>query len=162
MVSKTAPRPEEGDFLRKDYAFLLERIYYFLEDLSPDEQGLIVFDEIEKARARILIGQMERYFIRTRKGRLRSGRIVPQPFFVHSELTTAVQLADLMAYSLNWGFRLPYMTEPARSEMEKYGRMAADLRYKGVRYDELGLREWPVFGIVYIDDLRSKDEREEE
>lgn len=119
LVSPGAPQPSK-DFLRKDYAYLFERFFYFLEDISPDEMGLIVFDELEKSSCRRLIDQMAYYFLHTHRGRLRSSRIVPEPFFVHSDLTTAVQVADIIAYSLNWGLRLNRMDRPTRPEMERF------------------------------------------
>lgn len=124
--------------------------------------GLIVFDELEKVKSKILLGQIERYFLETEKGYQRSARIVPEPFFVHSDLTTAVQLADIVAYSLNWGFRLKTMTEPTRPEMEPYGKQAFGLKYVGDRVDDLNLKEWAVYGIFHLDDLRPKHEREVE
>jgi hypothetical protein len=161
MVAPDAPRPVE-DFLRKDYAFLFERYFYYLEDVSAEETGLIVFDELERARCRRLLDQMGRYFLHTARGRYRSGRIVPEPFFVHSDLTTAVQIADIVAYSLNWGFRLRQMDQPTRLEMEPFGQLAFDLRYVGHRRSEVDGEVWPVYGVIYIDDLRPREEREEE
>lgn len=162
MVVRGAPRPPSGKYLRKDYAYLFERIFYYLEDISPDEQGIIVFDEIEKASARLLIDQMEEYFLNTAKGRMRSSRIIPQPFFVHSELTTAVQIADILAYCLNWGFRITRMNQPIREEMKEYGELASGIRYIGRRFDEFDSQEWPVWGVVELSDLRPRTEREEE
>lgn len=161
MVAPDAPQPG-GDFLRKDYAYLFERYFYYLEDVSDDETGLIVFDELERARCRRLLDQMEHYFLHTDRGRCRSGRIVPEPFFVHSDLTTAVQIADIVAYSLNWGLRLHRMDRPTRPEMESFGQWAFGLRYVGHRRSELDEETWPVYGIIYIDDLRSRVERDEE
>ncbi len=161
MVHKDAPRPSAQSFLRKDYAYLFERFFYYLESLPSDEEmGLVAFDELEKAQSRILINQLERYFLDTEKGYRRSSRIVPEPFFVHSDLTTAVQLADIVGYCLNWGVRLNRMTEPTRREIEPYGRMAFDLRYVGKHVDEM-LKEWPIYGIFYLEDLRPRREREE-
>jgi len=160
MVRKDAPRLAENSFLRKDYAYLFERFFYYLESISDEEIGLVVFDELEKAQSRILINQLERYFVDTEKGYRRSTRIVPEPFFVHSDLTTAVQLADIISYCLNWGVRLNRMTEPTRNEIEPFAQMAFDARYVGKRTDEL--KEWPIYGIFYIEDLRPKSEREEE
>jgi hypothetical protein len=160
LVSTNAPRAADPDMLRRDYAFLFQRFYYYLEDRSPAEMGLVVFDELEKAKSRILIQQMERYFLETEKGYERSSRIVPEPFFVHSDLTTAVQLADIVAYCLNWGTRLNKMTEPTRPEIEPLARIAFDMRYVGKRFDEADGREWPVYGVFYADDLRPKQERE--
>ena len=161
MVDKKAPRPADPGFLRKDYAFFLERFFYYLEDTSPNEMGLLVFDEREKAQCRILLDQMTKYFLETRKGYTRSSRIVPEPFFVHSDLTTAVQLADIAAYCLNWGIRLNNMVEPVRSEIEHLAHAAFDLRYVGHRTDELSGQEWTQYGVFYLSDLRPKHEQEE-
>ncbi|RPH63534.1 MAG: DUF3800 domain-containing protein, partial [Chloroflexi bacterium] len=153
MISCDAPQPRKS-YLRKDYAFLLERYFYYLEDILTDEMGLLVFDEHDKAFCKRLIAQMEYYFNETFKGRARSIRIVPEPFFVHSDITTAVQVADLVAYSLNWGLRMSNkMDKPTRSEIEEFGQLALKLEYTGIRDGK------PVYGIKYIDDLRPRDER---
>jgi hypothetical protein len=124
---------------------------------------LIVFDELEKARCRILLDQLERYFLETEKGYQRSARIVPEPFLVHSDLTTAIQLADIVAYCFNWGTRLrPRMTAPTRPEVEPFARVAFDMRYVGKRYDESGEKGWPYYGVFYLDDPRPRHEREGE
>ncbi|HOU14884.1 MAG TPA: DUF3800 domain-containing protein [Anaerolineae bacterium] len=158
MVDPHSPRPE-GNFLRKDYAYLFERFYYYLEDISVDEMGVIVFDELEKARCQRLLTQMETYFLQTYNGRMRSSRIIPEPFFVHSDLTTLVQLADIVAYSLNWGLRLNRMYAPTRVDLEPFGQQAFDLRYVGHRFDEREIAR-AVYGVTYIDDLRPREERE--
>ena len=160
IVHKDAPRPNDPLMLRRDYAFLFQRFYYYLENYSPTEMGIVVFDELEKAKSRILVNQMERYYMETEKGYRRSSRIVPEPFFVHSDLTTAVQLADIVAYCLNWGMRLNKMTEPVREEIKPYADYVFNMRYVGKRLDEIDSKEWPVYGIFYLDDLRPKKERE--
>ena len=159
MVDPTAPRPGAGDYLRRDYAFLFERFYYQLEATAPSEMGLIVFDELDKAQSRILLDQMGGYFLRTATGYRRSARIVPEPFFVHSDLTTAVQLADLVAYCASWAIRLNHMTKPAREELKPLAQLVFDLRYVGRRLDEQDGREWPVYGMFYLDDLRPSRDR---
>ncbi len=162
LVDTKAPRTPDPNLLRRDYAFLFQRFYYYLEDRSPTEMGLIVFDELEKAKSRVLIQQMARYFLETEKGYQRSSRIVPEPFFVHSDLTTAVQLADIVAYCLNWGTRLNKMKEPTRKEIEPLATIAFNMRYVGKRFDESDGKEWPVYGMFYVEDLRPKQEREAE
>ena len=158
IVNPAAPR-SQADFLRKDYSYLLERFFYYLEDVSPIEMGIVVFDELEKAQCRILLNQMERYFADTVRGRIRSARIIPEPFFVHSDLTTAIQLTDIIAYSLNWGFRLDKMIKPTRKEMEEFGQLAFELRYVGKRVNDADGQIWPVYGITYLEDLRPRVER---
>lgn len=49
IVQLNAPRHADPSFLRKDYAYLFERFYHYLEAVSTDEMGLVVFDELEKA-----------------------------------------------------------------------------------------------------------------
>lgn len=159
LVSTTAQTPADPNMLRRDYAFLFQRFYHYLEDRSTSEMGLVVFDELEKAKSRILIQQMEKYFLETEKGYHRSSRIVPEPFFVHSDLTTAVQLADIVAYCFNWGTRLNKMTEPTRREIEPLAQAAFDMRYVGRRFDESDGQVWPVYGVFYLEDLRPRQER---
>ena len=81
-----------------------ERYFYFLETLPFRERGLVVFDELEKTQAHGLLQQMAAYFLGHEVGRYRIVRIVPEPFFVHSDLTTGVFLADLTAYILGWSW----------------------------------------------------------
>lgn len=123
------------DFLRKDYSFLFERFFHFLNGRpeTPNPMGTIVFDELEKRQSQILMGQMERYFLHTRKGRTRSRLIIPEPLFVHSDLTSMIQMADLVAYIVSWGVRLEGgarpMTKPKRDELAPFARQVCNLRY---------------------------------
>jgi hypothetical protein len=162
MVNKQAEHPSDEDMLRRDYSFLFQRFFYYLEDKSHDEMGLIVFDELEKAQCGSRIQQFERYFLETTKGYARSSRIVPEPFFVHSDLTTAVQLADIVAYCANWAIRVNYrMTEPVRGELIPFGEQIQAMSYYGKRSDlPGGTTLWPQYGIFYVDDLRPKKERQ--
>ena len=44
-------------------------------------------------------------------------RFVPAEWLAHSELTTAVQIADLVAYLVAWGVRVGSMEQPCRPEL---------------------------------------------
>lgn len=114
-VDRDAPRPESS-YLRKDYAYLFERFFYFLEERADSPRGIVVFDELEKAQRHLLVDQMRLYFLETATGRRRAWRVVPEPFFAHSDLTTAVQLADLVAYIVSWGARIPGRMDRDRRE----------------------------------------------
>jgi hypothetical protein len=155
IVSNTSQRPEGLSFLRKDYAFLFERFYYYLEDRPGDPMGVVVFDELEKSRCHLLIHQMETYFLKSEKGRMRSSRIVPEPFFVHSDLTTAIQIADLVAYITCWGVQVGQMPEPPRPELAALANQVCQLRYRAVREIE-GRGDFVVWSFAVIDDLSSK------
>ena len=151
MVPREAPRPDRGDALRKDYAFLFERFYYFLNGLPGDPMGYLVFDELDRSAAHILLGQVKGYFVNTRNGRSRSRLIIPEPFFVHSDLTTLIQTADIVAYVISWGLRLRRMTAPAREELSPLVDLIRRLEFK--RGTEGG--EW-IYGLKLIDDLRPR------
>jgi hypothetical protein len=115
--------------LRKDYAFLFERFYTFLELQASGQRGIVVFDELERSQSHLLIGQMERYFVDTYTGRKRRSRILPEPFFVHSHLTTGIHLPDLVAYITSWGVRVRGMEAEARVELRSLSAATERLGY---------------------------------
>ncbi len=158
IVDRDAIRTESGG-LRKDYGYLFERFFYFLDDWKYDERGIIVFDELEKSRSHILVEQAHKYFKNTAIGKLRAGLIIPEPLFVHSDLTTGVQIADLIAYTISWGFRMRQMTRPHRIELAPYARQVASLRHKTTR-DVGGNPNFDIWSFAYIDDLRTRSERD--
>jgi hypothetical protein len=153
IIPRGAPRPGTG-FLRKDYSYFFQRFFYFLEDRSPHELGLVIFDELERAQCHLLIDQMARYFQETNPGKQRAARIIPEPFFVHSHLTTAIQIADLIAYIVSWGLRIPSMKEPGRPELSELAGLVWELRHETRRED----RDFRSF--VVIQDLRPLEQRE--
>jgi hypothetical protein len=146
------PRTYEAvEYLRKDQVFLLERYFYFLE--LKKETGLIVMDESDKMEDRRFVGRMERYFSKTATGRYRTTWIVPAPFFVSSDMSYAIQAADVCIYCVNWGYRMlsSGMSAPVRREIqEEFGPALGQLQFDGE-----GCREGKVFrtkGVVYVPD----------
>jgi len=157
IVHPDSPVPARREHLRKDYAYLFERFFYFLEDSDPRAMGIVVFDELEKVMSHILIDQMHGYFVGTLTGRRRAAQVVPEPLFVHSELTTGIQLADFVAYLISWGFRTGGMDGEVREELRPFVERVARLRYRAVR-KKLGNPEFNVWSFAVIDDLRARDE----
>ena len=139
------------DFLRKGVVFLLERFFYFLE--REKEHGVLVMDETDKQEDRRFVARLERYFSNTFTGRYRTAWIVPTPFFVSSDMTSAVQAADLCIYCINWGFRLPRlgMNADRRDEIATmFRKNLADLQFRGQGYRDG--RVFSTYGIVYVPD----------
>ncbi len=159
IVHPKAPTPV-GTGLRKDYAYLFERFFYFVDDQALHERGLVVFDELERSRAHLLVDQMAAYFRQTQTGRMRSGRILPEPFFVHSDLTTGTQVADLVAYVISWNVRVSRMRARRREELDEFGRMVLNLRYRATVAHPGYPQGFNVWSFAVIDDLRPRDERE--
>lgn len=115
--------------LRRDYASLFERYFDFLGEQAGQPQGLVIFDELERSRSHVLIEQMDEYFERSEAGRGRSARILPEPLFVHSDLSTLVQVADLVAYLVSWAVRVDGLDQPARGELRALGDRVYRLRH---------------------------------
>lgn len=156
IIARDASKPVDEDLLRKDYAYLFERFYYFLEDTDATASGIVVFDELERSSSHLLVSQMDYYFRHTVKGRQRAGQIIPQPFFVHSDLTTGIQLADLLAYTLSWGFRTPQYPQP-RAELGGLVGRACQMRHRA--YREVGDNpNFLVWSFAVLSDLRARDD----
>jgi hypothetical protein len=157
-VDRKSPTPSP-QHLRKDYAYLFERFFYFLEDVDSTSSGIVVFDELEKSQSHILLDQMDWYFEFTAKGRQRASQIIPEPFFVHSDLTTGIQLADLVAYVISWGVRFEGMNEPAREELKSFAEQVCRLRHRAVR-EVNGNSNFGIWSFAFITDLRPRDEQD--
>jgi len=141
----------ETDYLRKDHVFLFERFSYFLE--AQAEHGLIVMDESEKNLDKKFVAKMEAYFTRTSTGRNRSYYIVPAPLFVSSDMTYAVQAADICLYAINWGVRLPSLG----TGLSRRDDIATEFepKLRRLQWEGEGYRDGHVFrswGIVFVPD----------
>lgn len=140
------------DILRKDHVFLFERFFYLLE--QQQQHGIIVMDEVEKSADRKFVRMMEAYFTKTQTGRYRSTRVVPVPLFVASDMSYAVQAADLCIYAINWGFRVPSygMDAEKRDEVaDLAGSWLNRLQFKGQGYRDGQV--YNTFGIFFVPDL---------
>jgi hypothetical protein len=127
VVAKTAAESE--DHTDQDDYYPLG--IHYVQQMGQDRIGLVV-STTDKAQSARLCRQMAGYFLATGEGQTLSASIVPEPFFVHSDLTTAVQLADIVGYVLNWGFMTRNtMTEPRRDEIKPFADMVFSLSYKG-------------------------------
>jgi len=113
--------------LRSDLAVMFERYGEHVlqragsvEDPVQSDIGFVVFDELERGQCRRLLHQMENFFLRTRRGRALRHTIIPEAFFVHSDLTTGTQVADIVIYILNWAYRSDRLNKPLRRELAPY------------------------------------------
>lgn len=158
IVEPSAMRPMAGH-LRKDFVYLFERYFYLLESMPPRERGMIVFDERDQAQSHVLIQQMAAYFLGTETGRYRSARVVPEPLFVHSDLTTGVFLADIVAYVLAWAWRSGRMSAPIRAELQPLVQKIHEMQYRGEKPIADGSGVHRLYGIIFLDDLRPRNEK---
>lgn len=157
IVEPTAPAPQ-GSALRKDYSYLFQRFFLFLEEACHSQQGIVVFDELERSQSHVLVHQMSEYFQKTATGRLRASRILPEPMFVHSELTSLIQVADLIVYVISWAVRIKGMEAPPRPELADIAEAVRTLRWRTTVTNTDG--EFERWSFAYIDDLRPRAEKE--
>ncbi|MEN9522142.1 MAG: hypothetical protein RL065_519 [Bacteroidota bacterium] len=138
------------ELLSRQYIYLFERFYYFLEDKGDSGNGILVLDEFEKTSSQLLIQQIEKYFKSSLKGRVFSSLIIPEPFFVHSDLSTGVQIADILSYVINWSMRLRNMPEKnQRKELLPFVEQIKILRYLTKR--EVGdVPDMNIWSVVKI------------
>jgi hypothetical protein len=140
---------KDAGMLRRDYIYLFERFYYFLEDNPLEPRGIVVFDELDKSASHLLLNQMDKYFKYTVKGRARSSLIIPEPFFVHSDLTTGIQVVDFVAYLLSWNFRIKELDKPGREELNSLVELVKTLRYRTTREIE-NIKEHVIWSVTVV------------
>ena len=158
IVNPAAVLSAEPHMLRRDYALLFRRFAHYVQETGKDSIGIVVFDERDQKQSRRLFEQMENYFLKTNEGRSLSACVLPEPLFVHSDLTMAVRIADVVSYIINWGFRLPHMSGKQREEMKPYANLIYSLSYKG-QVEAMDGSFKPLYGIIYLDDFLGNYDR---
>ena len=134
--------------LRRDYTFLFERFFYFLEDQTPLSFGNLILSDLNKYT--VSANTVSDYFLKTTKGKLRSKLIIPEPFYARGRLNILFQATSLLAYSLSWGFRTPTMHEAVRPELAEVAATFRSMRYLHTSRD--GKKDW---SFKFIADLWS-------
>jgi hypothetical protein len=76
---------------------------------------------------------------------------------VHSDLTTGVQIADLVAYCISWGYRDQRLTKPHREELAGFAGQIRPLIHKTNRRIDGKWRS--VWSFSLIHDLRTRIEK---
>jgi hypothetical protein len=112
-----------------------------------------IASEVEKMNDRRFVRWLQNYLAKTQTGRQRTQWIVPTPLFVASDMTHAVQAADLCIYAINWGFRLPShgMDGPVRAEIaDEFAGWLGQLQFCGEGYKAGAV--FKCWGIVFVPD----------
>lgn len=102
---KLEPYMTEEKLHRKAYELLLERIQSFLSEYHRKHFGVIVVDDVSRQMNRSLAMKHSYFQRRGTSAGLLLRNIVETPFFVRSELSNGIQLADLCAYNVYRAFR---------------------------------------------------------
>lgn len=89
---------------KKAYELLLERIEQFMAEYHDKHQALIVMDDTGSHLNRA-VAMKHAFLQRAGNRHVKFPHIVEYPFFTASELSSGVQLADLLAYNVYRAFR---------------------------------------------------------
>jgi hypothetical protein len=164
LFAPNTPRPapdEARRFLGKEVMFLLQRYHAHLCGYKDGAAGLMIMDEIGRSRCKKSLSVISGYFARTEHGKEWADVIVPEPFYVRSELTTMIHIADIVAYIINWGYRTGPINEPAREEMLPFGKYIREMTVTTETTDGEG-KTWRMWSIHFIQDLRPSGARGED
>jgi len=97
---------------RTSYEFMLERFQQYLAIYHRRHMGIVVIDDTSKQLNRSLA---EKHTFIRRNGSssgLQLSNIVEAPFFIPSEMSNGIQLADLCAYTVFKAFRSGKLEDP--------------------------------------------------
>ena len=86
------------------YELILEGIQYYMNESHSKHNALIVMDHMDK-RLNRAIAMKQASLLRSGNKNMKFPAVVEYPFFVNSELSNGVQLADLLAYNVYRAFR---------------------------------------------------------
>jgi hypothetical protein len=149
---------EYEHYLRKDHALLMERFYRFLQEQNDD--GFLIMDQCEKKFDKKFKKQLHNYFKKTEIGKKQSEFIIPEPFFIESDINYFIQIADLIIYIINHGYRkAPFMNKPARKEIkDKYEEKIRSLEFfttDKIKRDGKTI-DGSIYGIKLVKDIYKK------
>ena len=94
---------EGGKMHAMAYEFILERIQHYMRDNQKGQKAIIVMDDSGKQLNKIITLNHATYQRRGNRN-MEFPAIIEYPFFVRSELSNGVQLADLLAYTVYHAF----------------------------------------------------------
>lgn len=89
----------------KAWELLCEKIENFMEENHPKHNAIVIADDIGLQHNKALAGKHSSLYRRNTSSGLRLKHIIEMPFFVRSEVSEGVQLADLCAYNILRAFR---------------------------------------------------------
>ena len=134
---------------KKAYEILLERIQHYMEHKHKKHNALIVMDDTGEQLNR-KVTSMHSRLLGAGNNNMKFSNIIEYPFFVSSELSTGVQLADLIAYTTYYTFK---HNEPEYSYMKKIRPYIA--RHGDDHSRLAGLKVWPNQATQFMETLHA-------
>lgn len=147
------PKPTQEAFeslnqliLPKSYKYLFERIGKCCLGINLQEKGLMIFDSQDMRKNEILSRRMSNFFYRSKAG-VFMNNIIPEPYFVSSNICYGIQIADLIAYIVGQRFA-------GRTELIPLYKQIKEIEFQCLDDDI----EYPIHGIKHIKEESPKEE----
>ncbi len=109
----------EEYLLPRGYIYLFERINICCSQINENEKGILIFDSQDMRKNEILSKQIGGFFHKSKKG-FSLNQIVPEPYFVSSNICYGIQLADLIAYIVGHKFAHRNELKPFYDQIKEF------------------------------------------
>lgn len=106
------------------YKFLMRRVNKFVLENFPERRAVFLFDSQDDRSNKRLAIRFTDFLYKTKKG-WEFKNILDTPFFVNSEMTPGIQIADLFAYIINKRFQ-----QKKKRPIEKYYQEIKGLQFE--------------------------------
>ena len=104
IIDKLHFKGQPQQVVDKAHELLIERIENYLREFHDKHNGIIIYDEKNKQNMKALSVLQQQFIQRKRTSAISIRHLIEIPFFVKSEFSNGIQLADLCAYSVNKAF----------------------------------------------------------
>ncbi len=121
------------------FNLLLERVELMMAESSPDEMAVVAFDSQEAGSDRNRALQFGNFLYGNPAGRAMQ-HIIDTPFFVDSQATKGIQIADLFAYIVS-------QQNLGKQELSSYFNRIREMEWHSQRTDA----EHPMRGFRFLD-----------
>lgn len=163
-IKKGTQKPKNfkfENFLRKDHCYLFERFFFLLKVCKED--GLVIMDQVEKALDKKFSRQLKSFLYKSPFGRKLGVKIVPEPLFIESDISSLIQVADVCIYAINTGYRkATALKEPHREEVRtRFENIIHELQFYCNQYKyKNGKRvSYPLWGITFTPKPYTEEKR---
>ncbi|MEW6203584.1 MAG: DUF3800 domain-containing protein [bacterium] len=127
------------EFMPQEHDFLFQRFYDCVVKTTKNGIGIVFSDDEQEKILQHTFELTEEFFRTTSKGKEWSSRLIPSSLYVKSDFNTAIQVADIIIYCINWGFCIPprmSLTE-RKSSVRLYIKELFESKIDRIQYKEV-------------------------
>lgn len=134
--------------LRKDYSFLFERYFHFLNSHHDNQIGYLIRSKYNNESRCVDELQIRDYFNNTTKGRLRSRLIMPEILSCDGSMSVLVHVSRIITFVVSQSVRMSGMDIPVNTSLLEVANLCNKLRFSYVA--DNGKKDW---SFKFVSDL---------